>query len=54
MQNFESDGQVTYALRKMVYGVGCTNRIHVTMKFDSRKNLVSKDIENGEYLEAET
>jgi hypothetical protein len=54
MQNFESDGQVTYVLRKMVYGVGCTNRIHVTMKFDSQKHLVSKDIENGEYIEAET
>ncbi len=51
MQNFESDGQVTYALKKMVYGVGCSNRIHVSMKFDGQKNPVSKEIENGEYIE---
>ena len=51
MQNFEADGRVTYALKKMVYGVGCSNRIHVNMMFDSQKNLVSKEIENGEYIE---
>ena len=51
MQNFEADGQVTYALKKMVYGVGCSNRIHVSMMFDSQKKLVSKEIENGEYIE---
>ncbi len=51
MQNFEADGRVTYALKKMVYGVGCSNRIHVSMMFDSHKNLVSREIENGEYIE---
>ena len=54
MQNFEADGRVTYTLKKMVYGVGCSNRIHVSMRFDGQKNLVSKDIENGEYIEEET
>ena len=51
MQNFESDGSVTYALKKEVYGVGCSNRIYVNMNFDSRKKLVSKKIENGEFIE---
>ena len=51
MQNFESDGSVTYALKKVVYGVGCSNRIHVNMDFDSSKKLVSKKIENGEFIE---
>ena len=50
MQNFETDGNVTYALKKEVYGVGCNNRIHVHMKFAGSKKLVSKEIENGEYV----
>ena len=51
MQNFEVDGGVTYSLKKEIYGVGCKNRIFVNMKFDGRKKLISKEIENGEYLE---
>ena len=51
MQNFATDGSVTYALKKEVYGVGCANRIHVNMKFDASKKLVSREIENGEYIE---
>lgn len=51
MQNFETDGSVTYALKKEIYGVGCKNRIHVNMTFDGSKKLVSRDIENGEYIE---
>ena len=51
MQNFETDGSVTYALKKEIYGVGCKNRIHVNMMFDGSKKLVSRDIENGEYIE---
>ncbi len=54
MQNFEEDGGVTYSLKKEVYGVGCKNRIFVNMKFDGRKKLVSKEIENGEYIEEKT
>lgn len=53
MQNFEADGKVTYILKKEVYGVGCSNRIHVNMKFDGNKILVSREIENGEYIEKE-
>ena len=51
MQNFDTDGRVTYTLKKEVYGVGCKNRIYVNMKFDGSKKLVSREIENGEYIE---
>jgi hypothetical protein len=51
MQNFEKDGSVTYFLKKEVYGVGCKNRIFVNMTFDGSKRLVSREIENGEYIE---
>ena len=50
-QNFEKNGSVTYFLKKTVFGVGCPNRIQVEMKFDSDKSLVSRQIENGEFLE---
>jgi hypothetical protein len=51
MQNFETDNSVTYTLKKEVYGVGCKNRIVVNMKFDGSKKLVSREIENGEYID---
>ena len=51
MQNFAADGSVHYTLKKEVYGVGCQNRIHVTMRFDGSKTLLSREIENGEYIE---
>jgi len=50
-QNFEEDGSITYFLKKKIFGVGCPNQIYVDMKFDSNKNLISKHIENGEFLE---
>ena len=51
MQNFAENGGVTYVLKKEVFGVGCKNRIQVTMNFDGRKKLVSKEIANGEFIE---
>ena len=53
MQNFEENGGVTYSLKKEIFGVGCQNRIIVKMQFDGRKNLKSKQIENGEFIEDE-
>jgi len=53
MQNFEEDGGVTYVLKKEVYGVGCNNRILVNMQFDGGKKLVSRKIQNGEFIEDE-
>ncbi|MBE9544846.1 MAG: hypothetical protein IMF02_10165 [Proteobacteria bacterium] len=50
-QNFKEDGSVTYFFKKMVFGVGCPNRIHVEMQFDSAKNLISRQIENGEFID---
>jgi hypothetical protein len=51
MQNFEEDGTVTYTLKKNIIGVGCSNRISVKMQFDSGKNLKSRQIKNGEFIE---
>jgi hypothetical protein len=50
-QNFEQNGSVTYFLKKTVFGVGCKNRILVNMQFDSAKNLLSRQIENGHFIE---
>ena len=50
MHNFEENGSVTYSLQKEIFGVGCKNRIRVKMKFDSGKNLKSRQIENGEFI----
>ena len=50
-QNFEKDGSITYFLKKKIFGVGCSNQIYVDMKFDSNKNLVSREIENGEFID---
>ena len=50
-QNFEEDGSVTYFLKKTIFGVGCPNRIQVEMRFDSNKNLISRQIENGEFID---
>jgi len=38
-------------LQKEIFGVGCPNRIRVKMQFDGQKNLKSKKIENGEFIE---
>ena len=38
-------------LQKEIFGVGCKNRIRVKMQFDSGKNLKSRQIENGEFIE---
>lgn len=51
MQKFETDGSVTYTLKKEVFGVGCKNRIAVNMQFDGGKKLVSRKIEHGEFIE---
>ena len=50
MQNFEKSGSVTYSLKKEIFGVGCKNRVHVEMQFDSGKNLISRQIENGAFI----
>lgn len=50
-QNYRDDGSVTYFLNKEIIGAGCRNRIRVKMEFDTSKKLVSKKIENGEFIE---
>jgi hypothetical protein len=51
MQNFAENGDVTYILQKEIFGVGCKNRMRVRMHFDSRKKLVSSEIENGDFID---
>ena len=51
MQNFEENGSVSYTLKKDIIGAGCSNRISVKMQFDSGKNLKSKQIKNGVFIE---
>ena len=50
-QNFLEDGGVTYLLNKEIIGGRCPNRIRVRMEFDGARNLVSREIENGEFVD---
>ncbi len=54
IQSFHEDGGMDYVLKKEIYGMGCRNHMYVTMQFDSQKNLVSRKIENGEFMDEET
>jgi hypothetical protein len=51
IQNFDENGGVTYSLRKEIIGSRCKNLIHVKMEFDGSRKPVSKEIENGEFLQ---
>ena len=51
LQDFDKDGNVTYALRKEIVGSRCRNLIQVRMALDGSKKLQSKTIENGEFIE---
>jgi len=50
-QNFDEQGAVTYSLKKEIIGGGCRNLIYVKMEFDGAKNLVSREIKNGDFIE---
>jgi len=50
-QKFDERGGVTYFMNKEILGSQCRNLIYVTMEFDGGKNLVSRKIENGEFIE---
>lgn len=51
VRNFDERGGVTYSLNKEIIGGRCRNMIYVRMEFDRAKNLVSKEIKNGEFIE---
>ena len=51
LQNFDEAGGVTYSLDKEIVGGLCRNLIHVRMEFDGAKKLVSREIENGEFID---
>ena len=50
-QDFSEDGKLTYFLNKEIIGSNCRNLIRVYMKFEGAKKLVSRKIENGEFLD---
>jgi len=50
-QHFDQGGGVTYFLNKEIIGGRCKNRIQVRMRFDGARKLLSREIENGEFIE---
>jgi hypothetical protein len=52
-QNFDEQGGVTYFLNKEIIGSRCRNLIHVRMEFDGARNLVSREIKNGEFIDGD-
>ena len=52
-QNFDEKGSVTYLLKKEIVGGRCKNLIQVKIEFDGSKNIISRAIENGEFIEGE-
>lgn len=40
-----------YALHKELVGAGCQNLVHVTMRLDACRNVTSRAIDGGEFLE---
>jgi hypothetical protein len=50
-QNFSERGSVTYSLKKEIVGGRCKNVIQVKIEFDGSKNIISRAIENGEFIE---
>jgi hypothetical protein len=50
-QKFDERGGMSYFMNKEIIGGNCRNLIHVNMEFDGNKNLVSRKIESGEFIE---
>jgi hypothetical protein len=50
-QNFGAEGGVTYFLDKEIIGGRCKNLIHVRMEFDGNRNLISREIKNGAFID---
>lgn len=50
-QNFGEQGGVNYFLRKEIIGARCKNLIYVKMEFDGARNLIKREIENGEFID---
>ena len=52
-QDFTEGGGVTYFLQKEIIGARCKNLIHVRMEFDAAKKFISRQIENGAFIDDE-
>lgn len=51
-QEFDENETLYYRLNKEIIGANCRNLIHVKMTFDGTKNPVSREIENGSFIDA--
>jgi hypothetical protein len=49
---YHPDGAVTYMLKKEIIGAACKNRVTVTMQFDGSRKMLSREIQNGEFLDS--
>jgi hypothetical protein len=50
----EAGGETTYFCRKSVMGSGrCFQQIQVELTFDSRRNLIERQIEGGSFVDEE-
>ena len=50
-QNFTEGGGMTYSLNKEVVGGYCRNLVQVRMVFDGSKKMISREIENGVFID---
>jgi hypothetical protein len=50
-QDFTEGGGVKYFLNKEIIGARCKNLIQVRMEFDGAKKLLSRQIENGTFVD---
>jgi hypothetical protein len=50
-QNFTEGGGMTYSLNKEIVGGYCRNLIQVSMVFDGSKKMISREIENGVFID---
>ncbi len=50
-QEFDENGNLFYQLNKEIIGGNCRNLIRVKMTFDGSKKLISKNIENGSFVD---
>ena len=50
-QEFDENENLYYCLNKEIIGAQCRNLIQVKMTFDGSKNLISKTIEHGAFID---
>lgn len=51
-QDFDNAGKMSYILNKEIIGSRCSNRIYVRMDFNRNRKLLSRTIDNGEFIDS--